>query len=422
MELAAVLCLVCAIASAQVANHPGTSQSGEDLYRAGEFAQARQVLEAEAASAKSLSNTSFWLGYTYVALAEREKAIAQFEAYLHDNWSDEDVLYALAKIYAQLAQTNLERIFQIDPQSARAYQMRGIRFELEKSWKEAIRSYERAIQLDSKNRGLYSSIARIDSQELEEKQAAKAALEKELPPILGTPATDRERGVMLMEKGQARESLPFLQRWQAAEPGSPDPHYYLGEAYTDLKVDTIRRLKQASPRSYRLHQILAEDYASVHDRAQAMVEYRQVIAMQPQLPGVHYEMARLVSDTGVEEAVELLKSELRIDPQHYLAKGLLGRIYVALHQVDAAIPLLQGALAAKPNLLEVRKALGQAWAEKKEFANALECFRAVEERNPSDEQIHFLLAQAYTASGNTDEAARERQLHRDLLKSAATHQ
>ena len=72
-----------------------------------------------------------------------------------------------------------------------------------------------------------------------------------------------------------------------------------GEAFTDLKVQSIRRLKESNPRSYRLHQILAEDYASVHDRAQAIAEHRQVISMQPRLPGVHYELARLVSDTAI---------------------------------------------------------------------------------------------------------------------------
>ncbi|MDQ6706886.1 MAG: tetratricopeptide repeat protein, partial [Acidobacteriota bacterium] len=158
----------------------------------------------------------------------------------------------------------------------------------------------------------------------------------------------------------------------------------------------------------------------VHDRAQAIAEYRQVLTMQPQLPSVHYELARLLSDTAIEEAVQLLKAELRIDPQHYLAKGLLGRIYVATHQADAAIPLLTDALAAKPDLLEPRKALGQAWAEKKEFAKVLECYRAVEERYPSDEQIHFLLAQAYTALGKPDDAARERELHQAVLRQAAT--
>lgn len=399
-----------------------TSQSGEALYRAGDFAHARRVLESEAASGKASPKTNFWLAYTYAALGERDKAIAQFEAYLHDNPTDEDVLYALAKTYAQLAEMSLERIFQIDSESGRAYQMRGIRFELEKSWKEAIRSYERAAQLDPKIRGLFSSIARIDSQELGDKQAAQAALKKELPPIRGTPATDRDRGILSMEKGQPKDSLPFLLRWRGAESVSPDVYYYLGEAFTDLKVDTIRRLKQANPRSYRLHQILAEDYASVHDRAQAIAEYRQVLTMHPQLPGVHYELARLVSDTAIGEAVELLKAELLIDPQHYLAKGLLGRIYVATHQADAAIPLLQDALAAKPDLLEPRKALGQAWAEKKEFAKALQCYRAVEERNPSDEQIHFLLAQAYAAVDKPEDAARERELHQAALRQAATRQ
>ncbi|MGI8992456.1 MAG: tetratricopeptide repeat protein [Bryobacteraceae bacterium] len=418
MKLAFLL-LLAAIEGVSQAPEPG-----EALYQAGDFAKARQVLEKDIASDKAPAKAHFWLAYTYLAIGERDRAIAQFEAYLHDNPADEDALYALGKTYAQLAEMSLERIFQLDAESARAYQMRGIRFELEKSWKEAIQAYEHAIQLDPKIRGLYSSIGRIELRERGNRPAAEAAYGNELPALTGKRKTDRESGMLLMEAGKPRDSLPFLLRWRAAEPTSPDAHYYLGEAFTDLKVGTIRRLKEVNPRSYRLHQILAEDYASVHDRADAIAEYRQVIAMQPRVPGVHYELAKLLSDTSIEEAVTLLKTELLIDPQHYPAKGLLGRIYVALHQPDAAVPLLEEALAAKPDALEPRQALGQAWVAKRNFPKALECYRAVAERNPADEQIHFLLAQAYTAMGRPDEAARERALHREVLrevlKKAAT--
>ena len=88
----------------------------------------------------------------------------------------------------------------------------------------------------------------------------------------------------------------------------------------------------------------------------------------------------------------LLKRELAIDSQHYLAGSLLGRIYVALHQADEAIPLLEAALILRPELWEARKALGQAWAEKKDFSNALPHYEAVAKKMPNDDRIHFLLA------------------------------
>ncbi|MEJ7605268.1 MAG: tetratricopeptide repeat protein [Bryobacteraceae bacterium] len=57
--------------------------------------------------------------------------------------------------------------------------------------------------------------------------------------------------------------------------------------------------------------------------------------------------------------------ELALNAGHYLAKALLGRIYVALQQPEKALPLLEAAVAARPNLTDARKALGQALAAQK---------------------------------------------------------
>ncbi|MDQ6701201.1 MAG: hypothetical protein M3Z36_13560 [Acidobacteriota bacterium] len=43
-------------------------------------------------------------------------------------------------------------------------------------------------------------------------QAAQAALKKELPRFRETPHTDRDRGILSIEKGQPKDSLAFLLR------------------------------------------------------------------------------------------------------------------------------------------------------------------------------------------------------------------
>jgi tetratricopeptide (TPR) repeat protein len=410
-------------------------------------------LEAELNSGKGGPSTRFWLGYTYLALGERDKAVAQFESYLNDQPRDEDVLYAVAHTYAELAEMSLERIFIVAPDSARAHQMRGIRFELESAWKEAIEQYRIAAKLDQSLVGVYASVGRVYSEELKDQAQAlaayqaelarapfsreantfleryylsrdqpararefRSALERHLP-----PSGDRALGIWLAEDGRPEEALLHLLRWRAAEPGNLDAYFYLGATFTDLKVKTIKRLKSVNPQSYRLHQILAESYVSIHKPADAGAEYRKVLDLAPNLPGVHYELARLISDTETQRA--LLNRELEIDPNHYMARALLGRIYVTLQQPDAAIPVLEQALKAKPDLIDARKALGQAWAAKRDFERALACYQMVAQKDPQDEQIHFLLSQAYRGLGNSEEASKELARHQQLTlrRSADSH-
>ncbi len=320
--------------------------------------------------------------------------------------------------------------------------MRGIRFELEESWRDAIREFERAARLDGSMGGLYATIGRIYSEELHDEARAVAAYRKELArsPHSGAANTFLERyytshnqpaeaarirknrdsaPMPAGDRGMGIALLAYLLRWRKAEPDNPDPYYYLGEAFTDLKVKTIQRLKAANPNSYRLHQVLADNYVSIHKKADAIAEYRKTLEIQPAVSGVRYELARLVADTQLEEAIPLLKRELEMDPAHYLASTLLGRVYVILRRPDEALPLLETALRQRPGLLEAQKALGQAWMGKQDFARALAPLQAVAASEPEDDQIHFLLAQAWRGLGKPEEAAKEMQLHQQILRRLA---
>lgn len=369
---------------------------GVALYEQGKFEEARAWFEQRIHTTPSDPGNRFWLGYTYLALGRKDRAAEEFEAYLTSDPGNEDVLYALARTYAQLAEMSLQEIFRIDPASARSYQMRGIRFELESAWKEAIQAYEKAAALAPRLSGIYSSIERIYAKELNDATNAAKAREKEAERPKSSPLP-----------------LDTLLEMRRAQPESTDVYFQIGEAFTDLKVKTIQRLKGVNPRSYRLHQLLAESYASAHKRSEAIEEYRLVLKANPSIPGVRYELARLISDTDIDAAVVLLEEELAADPAHYLAQSLLGRIHVALSNADKAIPLLQAALSARPQLMEARKALGQAFLQKKQFEAALSEFNQVD---PDEEQIHFFRGQALQGLGRLDEAARARSLHQESLR------
>ncbi len=384
--------------------------SGAQLYESGRFAEARDALLKDVRSARATAETHFWLGYVELALGNKPGAIQPFEAYLKSNPKDEDVLYALTRTYAQLAEMSLERIFALDPNSARAHQMRGIRFELEKEWPKAIGSYETALKLAPEMRGVWSSIARIYARELNDPARSRAAAAKEARQPSPSP------GIALVEKKQPRDAFPHLLEWRSAEPRNADVYYYLGEAYTDLKVDTIQRLRTVNASSYRLHQVLAESYASTHRREEAIEEYREVLRLRPGLPGVQFELARLLTDSAPVEARTLLERELRIDPDHFLAKSLLGQLLVALHESEPAVPLLESALAARDSLSGARKALGKALVETGKTRVALEHLLRVARENPDDEEVHFVLAKAYRALGMPAEAAREITLHQQVTR------
>ena len=134
---------------------------------------------------------------------------------------------------------------------------------------------------------------------------------------------------------------------------------------------------------------------------------------------MHYELGKLLTDSAPEDARRMLEQELDIDPNHYLAKSLLGQLLAALHEQDRAIPILEEALSARPDLLDAHKALGRALVESGKTESGLEHLRRVAKESPEDDQIHFLLAQAYRALGREEDAAREMRIHQQTLRTLA---
>jgi predicted Zn-dependent protease len=90
-----------------------------------------------------------------------------------------------------------------------------------------------------------------------------------------------------------------------------------------------------------------------------------------------------------------------------------------MRQSEKAIRLLNAALESKATLVDARRALGKALLETGKPAEALEQLQRVASENPDDEQVHFLLSQAYRALGKPAEASREMKTHQEVLRKLA---
>jgi tetratricopeptide (TPR) repeat protein/S1-C subfamily serine protease len=71
---------------------------------------------------------------------------------------------------------------------------------------------------------------------------------------------------------------------------------------------------------------------------------------------------------------------------------------------DKAIPLLESAVKAKPNLVPALNDLGWAYNEKREFDKAIPCFKKVIDIVPNHVSAHNNLGHAYNSKGQFDDA------------------
>jgi predicted Zn-dependent protease len=107
----------------------------------------------------------------------------------------------------------------------------------------------------------------------------------------------------------------------------PELIYQLGRAYQRVAADATTRLSTAKPNQARMHQLLAENYATQGKREEAMKSYRAALAADSKLAGSHLGIAILhMQADNAAEAITELSEELKISPESAVAQELKRRL------------------------------------------------------------------------------------------------
>lgn len=128
------------------------------------------------------------------------------------------------------------------------------------------------------------------------------------------------------------------------------------------------------------------------DLKTARIYLEAVIQSYPMVPGPHIALAKLAMQTGAfDEAERLARAELAIG-NHPEAFQVLGTLLLNRHQIDAAIPNLERAVAMNGADLRARYNLAGAYALRQHYGEARKQAEEILRRNPGAEDARRLLA------------------------------
>jgi tetratricopeptide (TPR) repeat protein len=171
------------------------------------------------------------------------------------------------------------------------------------------------------------------------------------------------------------------------------------------------------------HQAAAEADESQGSYSLAVTEYRQVLALGPDRPGVHYRLGRTLlarsqqgtSAQDTAEAAKEFEQELQHDPANANAAYELGEIRRKGGQFDEAQRLFESALSSHPDFEEAHLGLASVLLSLQKPELALPHLLKAVELNARSEVAWYRLGQAQKALGNTAEQekalAEYRRLH-----------
>jgi tetratricopeptide (TPR) repeat protein len=247
-----------------------------------------------------------------------------------------------------------------NPRFAEAYFNLGLVQTSQGLNEEAVGSFQKALALKPQLHGanLFLGIAEYRQNRLDK---AAVALQKETSTYPKEAGAWMWLGVVRLAQEQPEEAVEALDKAAKLDPKNVDILYHRGRAHLLVSKDSYTEMFRLDPKSWRVHQVLAQTDAESEHHEEAVAEYLEAITLAPMQPGLHEELGseyRIL--VKLPEAEAAFRRELEIDPNNVLAQYKLGVMAVEKGDAAEGKKLIEGALKEKPGLLNADYNLGRA--------------------------------------------------------------
>jgi tetratricopeptide (TPR) repeat protein len=221
---------------------------------------------------------------------------------------------------------------------------------------------------------------------------------------------------------QISSAVDFLQMLNREFPGDPEVLYLSVHTYSDLSTRAAQQLAMTAPNSLEGHKLEAEALESQGKWGEAEKEYRKVLEQNPQVPGIHFLLGRLLlskpdaGPTAGEEARKEFQEELKIDPSNAGAEYVLGEMARQDSQWDDAIQHFSRATQLDAGFGDAFLGLGSALLSAKRFGDAIPPLQVAVRLEPRNPGAHYNLATALSRAGRKEEADKEFAIHHQMTE------
>jgi tetratricopeptide (TPR) repeat protein len=153
-------------------------------------------------------------------------------------------------------------------------------------------------------------------------------------------------------------------------------------------IDSLKEAERLGYRDIKLHLVLAAALDSTHATADAEKEWREALALDPELTNAIDSLSSdLISDSDFPGTITLLESP-RLLPQRTPQQSLnLAAAYAKTSKLQEAVRVLQDALNTTPDSIDIAGDLAQLLAQLNRRDEAIAVLKLEMERHPSDTQL-----------------------------------
>jgi len=190
---------------------------------------------------------------------------------------------------------------------------------------------------------------------------------------------------------------------------------YLGEGKVDQSIEELQTVIRRRPDFVPGHFALARAYATKGDLANAEMEYRRVIQLNPHSDSAFNNLGFVLLEAKkLPEARQTFQQLLALDRNHANAHYGLASVAYAEGDYQHSIDEYRQAAQLEPDMEGVYYRMGQAQFKLKLYDDAIYSFLREQKRIGDDYDLEIALAAAYDAKGMKQDAAAARQKAAEL--------
>jgi tetratricopeptide (TPR) repeat protein len=323
------------------------------------------------------------------------------------------------------AEKAYEKLRELEPGVAEVHANLGMIYFQEGRFDQAEPALRQALKLKPSLTRTESLLA-VSLSELGRYKEAAPGLEKCFHRV-ADPEIKRMCGLQLQRAygglGRDRNAVEVALELNRLYPDDPEVLYHTGKVYGNFAFLTMQKLAQVAPASVWRHQTLAEADESQGSYDAAITEYRQVLALDPGRPGIHYRLGRTLlararqttSSEDLASAEKEFEQELALDPLNGNAAYEMAEARRNGGQFEEAQKLFEQALKSHPDFEEAQLGLASVLMSQQKPQEALPHLQKAIELDQQNEVSWYRLSQVQRSLGNSKEAqnafAKYQQIH-----------
>jgi tetratricopeptide (TPR) repeat protein len=221
------------------------------------------------------------------------------------------------------------------------------------------------------------------------------------------------------QQGDLDHTLPIIHTLVDSDPDNVDLLFFAQRIYSEMADNSLNKLALLAPDSARMQQLIAERLINAGDLNGAIEHYRKAIAADPQLPGMHFELAEALLETSNNAETQAaasheLEAAIKTDGESARVESALGRIAQIQGGSNAALPHYRRAYEMNSNDVEAQLGLAAALADQGKPEEALPYLRSAVKTDPLNANAHYRLARVCRTLHLEDEEREQMKLFQEI--------